>query len=77
MSRSRPNPDRRNFIPMLMFAREGMTTVPPIQLAAAIAILTCSVLVSGYISARIYRVGVTLYGKRPTIREVWALLRAQ
>ncbi len=66
-----------NFIPMLMFAREGMTAVPPIQLAAAIAILACSVLVSGYISARIYRVGVTLYGKRPTIREVWALLRAQ
>ncbi len=66
-----------NFIPMVMFAREGMTTVPPLQLAAAIVILFCSVLLSGYISARIYRIGVTLYGKRPTLREVLALLRAQ
>ncbi len=66
-----------NFIPMVMFAREGMTTVPPLQLAIAIVILFCSVLLSGYISARVYRIGVTLYGKRPTLREVWALLRAQ
>jgi len=66
-----------NFIPMVMFAREGMTTVPPLQLAVAIVILFCSVLLSGYISARIYRIGVTLYGKRPTLREVWALLRSQ
>ena len=66
-----------NFTPMVMFARLGMGSVPPLQVAAAVAILVAAVVLAGWASAKVYRLGVMLYGKRPGLREVARMLRAR
>ncbi len=56
--------------PMAMFTRIAMSTVPVYAVAASIAILIVSVIAVGVISAKIYRVGVLLYGTTPKIGEI-------
>ncbi len=50
--------------PMAMFTRIAMSEVPPAQIALSIFILAASVAGVGFVSARIYRVGVLMYGTR-------------
>ncbi len=53
--------------PMAMFTRICMSTVAWYEIFASIVILVGSVLGVGYVSAKIYRVGVLLYGNSPKI----------
>ncbi len=61
--------------PMAMFTRIAMSTVPFYEIVISIVILIASVFGIGALSARIYRVGVLLYGKPPKIgavlKSVW------
>ena len=61
--------------PMAMFTRIAMTTVPFYEIIISIVILIASVIGTGVISAKIYRVGVLLYGKAPKpfdiITSIW------
>ncbi|MBO5973725.1 MAG: ABC transporter permease, partial [Clostridia bacterium] len=59
--------------PMAMFTRIAMSTVPAYEIAVSIALLIVSAAGVGYISAKIYRVGVLLYGAKP---KPSALLKA-
>ena len=63
------------FAPILMVLRIAMQTPPLWQIALSIAIslLTTAGLV--YFSARIYRVGVLMYGKRPSLAELVKWMR--
>lgn len=60
---------------MAMFTRIAMSTVPWYAIAASIVILIGSVIGIGVLSAKIYRVGVLLYGTTPKIgsilKSVW------
>ncbi len=56
--------------PMAMFTRIAMSTVPWFEIAISIAILAGSVIGVGFISAKIYRVGVLLYGNKPKLGSV-------
>lgn len=56
--------------PMAMFTRIAMSTVPLYEVAASIAILLASAAVVGVISAKIYRVGVLMYGNKPSIAGI-------
>lgn len=56
--------------PMAMFTRIAMSTVPWYEIAISIAILVGSVIGIGIISAKIYRVGVLLYGTTPKISSI-------
>ncbi|HEY6293265.1 MAG TPA: ABC transporter permease [Terriglobia bacterium] len=58
------------FAPILMVLRISMQTPPlwQIALSIAISILTTAGIV--YFSARVYRVGVLMYGKRPSLVEL-------
>lgn len=56
--------------PMAMLARITMGEVPIIGIIASIAILIASTVGIGYLSARIYRMGVLLYGKTLKISEL-------
>ncbi len=51
--------------PMAMFARIAMSSVSPVEIAISIVILAASVVGIGYVSAKIYRIGVLLYGTPP------------
>lgn len=56
--------------PMAMFARIAMSTVPPYEIVISIAILIGSVVGIGILAAKIYRVGVLLYGTPPRLRSI-------
>ena len=59
--------------PMAMFTRICMSTVPLYEILISIAILIGSTVGIGVISAKIYRVGVLLYGTTP---KLGAILKA-
>jgi ABC-2 type transport system permease protein len=44
--------------------------IPPLELAASLGILAIGCIVALWLASRIYRVGLLMYGKRPTIREM-------
>lgn len=61
--------------PMAMFTRICMSTVPWYEILISVAILIGSTIGVGFIAAKIYRVGVLLYGTSPKlgniIKSVW------
>ncbi len=61
--------------PMAMFTRIAMSTVPWYEIVASVAILIASAVGVGVLSAKIYRVGVLLYGTTPKVgsilKSVW------
>jgi len=57
--------------PMSMFTRIAMSTVPWYEIGASIAILIGSTIGVGVLSAKIYRVGVLMYGTTPKIRDIF------
>lgn len=63
------------FTPMVMFLRITLITPPAIEIVAAIGINLIAILILAWISAKIYRVGILLYGKRPTLPEIVKWLR--
>ena len=63
------------FAPMVMFMRISVLTPPFWQIALSILILVVTIhfLFKGV--ARIFRVGVLMYGKRPTVPEILKWVR--
>ncbi len=61
--------------PMAMFTRICMSVVPWYEIAISIAILAGSVVGIGVLSAKIYRVGVLMYGNPPKmgalLKSIW------
>jgi ABC-2 type transport system permease protein len=56
--------------PIAMFTRIAMSTVSIYEICASIAILIVSVIGIGVLSAKIYRVGVLLYGNKPKLGSI-------
>lgn len=63
------------FAPILMYARVGTGEVPLWQVLAALALLYLAVLAVAWVAGRIYRVGMLMQGKRPTLPELWRWVR--
>lgn len=53
--------------PMAMFVRISMSEVSPIAIFVSVAILIASTVGIGYLSSKIYRAGVLMYGKPPKL----------
>jgi ABC-2 type transport system permease protein len=64
------------FSPILLYARAASGTVPLWQILVALSLLFGSVWVVAWIAGRIYRVGILMQGKRPTLPELWRWVRA-
>jgi ABC-2 type transport system permease protein len=62
------------FAPMVMFMRITVLTPPFWQIALSIAILLATIYLFFRGVARVFRIGVLMYGKRPTVPEIlrWA-----
>ena len=60
--------------PMAMFTRIAMSAVPWYEILASVVILIGSVIGIGVLAARIYRVGVLLYGTTPKIGTILKML---
>ena len=61
--------------PLAMFARVAISSVAWYEIAISFAILAASVVGVGVLSAKIYRVGVLLYGNRPTLKDIFKMIR--
>ncbi|WP_239616090.1 ABC transporter permease [Cohnella mopanensis] len=64
------------FSPFLMFLRIGLAEPAWWEIALSVGILFASILLIGWLSAKIYRVGVLMYGKRPSIKEIVKAMKA-
>ncbi|HEY0529850.1 MAG TPA: ABC transporter permease [Gemmatimonadaceae bacterium] len=56
--------------PIIMPIRMAVTAVSGMELAASLAFLAIGCVAALWLASRIYRVGLLMYGKRPTMREM-------
>ena len=63
------------FSPVLMSLRISLQTPPVWQIVLALVLLFLTTIGSIYASAKIYRVGILMYGKRPSLVEMFRWLR--
>ena len=56
--------------PIVMPMRLSMTDVPITQLLGSLASVIVGAVAATWLASRIYRVGLLMYGKRPTVREL-------
>jgi ABC-2 type transport system permease protein len=63
------------FSPILMFARIAVQTPPWWQIALSLVLLVGTILGAVWLAAKIYRVGVLMYGKPPTLPELFRWLK--
>ena len=61
--------------PIIMPMRMAMLQIPTWELAASIASTMLGCVLAIWLAAKIYRVGLLMYGKRPTYREMMKWLR--
>lgn len=61
--------------PMAMFTRIAMSTVAWYEIVASIVILMASVVGVGFLSAKIYRAGVLMYGNSPSFKTILDAIR--
>jgi ABC-2 type transport system permease protein len=63
--------------PFLMVPRIGlMQTTPWVQIGLSLLTTAAGIWAALWFSARLYRVGILMYGKRATLPELWRWLRA-
>jgi ABC-2 type transport system permease protein len=63
------------FTPLLMFLRITVLTPPPGQIALSFVLTPLAIAGVLFVAARIYRVGILMYGKRPALREILRWVR--
>jgi ABC-2 type transport system permease protein len=62
--------------PVAVPLRLTLTSVPAREIALSVALLAASCYAAVWVAARIYRVGLLMYGKRPTLPELARWVRA-
>jgi ABC-2 type transport system permease protein len=61
--------------PIIMPIRMGLTTVSPWAVAGSMLVAAVGCVGAVWLSARIYRVGMLMYGKKPSMKELGRWLR--
>ena len=61
--------------PMAMFTRIAMSEVPGIEVLLSIIFLILATILIGFVAAKIYRVGVLMYGTKPTLGKIIKAIR--
>lgn len=62
--------------PTSMIVRIGLGDPPLWEILVSLAILIVSIFLLGWLSAKIYRTGVLMYGKRPSFKELVKAMKA-
>ncbi|HVT61199.1 MAG TPA: ABC transporter permease [Thermoanaerobaculia bacterium] len=63
------------FTPLVMMLRIASKMPPAWQIAAAYSICLVTIGLMIWLCARVYRVGILMYGKKPTLQEIWRWVR--
>jgi ABC-2 type transport system permease protein len=62
--------------PFVLFARVAVTNVPAIEIALAIAVNLAALIATAFACGKVYRVGLLLYGRSPSLIQIWRALRS-
>lgn len=63
--------------PIILPLRLSLTPLKTSEAALALSVLTVSAFIATLAASRLYRLGVLMYGKRASFREIWIWLRTQ
>ncbi|HSW30229.1 MAG TPA: ABC transporter permease [Longimicrobiales bacterium] len=63
------------FSPILMFARVSIGAAPVWQVLLSFVLMGLTVVGVAWVAGRIYKVGILMAGKRPTVPELWRWVR--
>jgi ABC-2 type transport system permease protein len=63
------------FSPILMWARVAGGGVPSWQVFLSFVLMALMIWVIAWVAGRIYKVGILMSGKRPTLPELWRWVR--
>jgi ABC-2 type transport system permease protein len=63
------------FSPIIMFARINLTSPGILEIGGAIILLIVTIIFLIWLAAKIYRVGILMYGKRPNLPEIIKWMR--
>ena len=63
------------FTPIVMFMRINILTPPVWQIVLSFLIMIGSIYAAALLSAKIFRIGILMYGKRPDLREMIKWMR--
>ncbi len=61
--------------PFVMFTRIAVTNVPPWQIALSLAVNLAAAVALAWLAGKVYRVGLLLYGRPPSLAQVVRILR--
>ncbi len=61
--------------PLMMFLRTALGQVPVWQIVLSVALLAATTVGLAWFAGRVYRVGILMYGKKPTIPEILRWVR--
>jgi ABC-2 type transport system permease protein len=61
--------------PIIMPIRMGLTTVSPVEIAGSMIVAVLGSIAAMWLSGRVYRVGMLMYGKKPSFSEVAKWIR--
>lgn len=61
--------------PFIVPTRWSTSSLPMTELLGSIAVCTLGVFAMVWLAARIYRVGILSYGKKPTFKDLWVWIR--
>src|SRR5690606_3308387 len=64
------------FSPFVMLLRVGLTDIATWEVFVSLAILLVTIYLAVVLSAKIYRTGVLMYGKRPSMKELRKAMKA-
>jgi ABC-2 type transport system permease protein len=59
------------FTPMVMFMRISVLTPPLWQILLSLVLMSGTIYLFFRAAAKVFRIGTLMYGKRPTLREIW------
>ena len=59
----------------MMMMRIPLAEVPWVDVVGSIVVLLLSIPAALWVGAKLFRVGLLIYGKRPTLRDIWLILR--
>ena len=61
--------------PTMMMLRLSLGSVPPVDIIVSIAATALAVPFIVWAGAKVFRTGLLMYGKRPSLKEIWKLVR--
>jgi ABC-2 type transport system permease protein len=64
------------FAPIVMPVRYSLTSISILEVLTSLAITIATMMLIAWIAGRIYRIGILMYGKKPSLKELLHWVRA-